>query len=91
MLALDDFAALSQSKEIIEKMKKLETESVEYQHQAPLTDSIPFYISTEKVFEMINISGTVGAPRESYCPRKLIVPKLILFYSCTIVYPTSVK
>ncbi len=60
VLTLDDFAALSQSKNIIEKMKKLEIENNEYCHQTRLTDSVPFHISNQKLFEMINTSGTVG-------------------------------
>jgi hypothetical protein len=70
ILTFDDFAALSQSKTIIEKMKKLETETAEYHQQAQLIDSIPFHISSQTLLEMINGLGTVGVPRESLCPCK---------------------
>ena len=65
VLTLDDFAALSQMNTLIEKMKKLETENNEYRHQPHLIDSVPFDISSQTLFEMINASGTVGTPRES--------------------------
>ncbi len=64
VLTLDDFAALSQSNTIVEKMKKLETENNEYHHQTQLIDSVPFRIFNQTLLEMINTSGTVGAPRE---------------------------
>ncbi len=67
VLTLHDFAALSQSKTIIETMKKLETESVEYHQQAQLIDSIPFHISSQTLLDMISCSGTIGGPREFYC------------------------
>ncbi|CAF0963502.1 unnamed protein product [Rotaria sordida] len=60
ILTLNDFAALSQSKTIIDQMKKLEIESVEYHHQAHLTDSIPFHISIQILLEMIKTSGIIG-------------------------------
>ena len=75
VLTLNDFAALSQCKTIIEKMEKLETENVEYHQQAQLFGSIPFNISSQKLLEMINDLGTVGVPREF----------LLLFNICTIV------
>ncbi len=68
VLTLNDFAALSQSKAIIEKMENLEAESAEYHHQTHLTDSIPVYISTQKIFEMIGTLGTIGKLREACCP-----------------------
>jgi hypothetical protein len=64
VLTLDDFAALSQSNTIIEKIKKLETEINAYCNQTQLIDSVPFHISNQKLFEMINTSGTIEAPRE---------------------------
>jgi hypothetical protein len=85
VLTLNDFAALSQFKTIIEKIKKLETESVEYQQQAPLTDSIPFHIVRQTILEMVNTSGTVGRPRESLCFCKHIASKSTFFYRRTII------
>ncbi len=80
MLTLNDFAALSQSKMVIEKMKKLETETVEYYQQAQLLDSIPFHISSQTLLEMINGLGTVGVPRESLCPCKHTASQLNLIH-----------
>ncbi len=64
VLTLDDFAALSQSNTIIEKIKKLKTENNEYHHQTQLIDSVPFRMFNKTLLEMINTSGTVEAPRE---------------------------
>jgi hypothetical protein len=65
VLTLNDFAALSQSESIIEKMKKLETESVEYHQQPQLIDSISFHISSQTLLEMINALETVEVLRKS--------------------------
>ncbi|CAF3103381.1 unnamed protein product [Rotaria sp. Silwood2] len=62
VLTLNDFAALAQSKAIIEKMNNLEVESVEYQHQTQLTDSVQVDISIQKIFEMISTFGTIWKP-----------------------------
>ncbi len=66
VLTLNDFAALSQCKTIIEKSEKLETENIEYHQQTQLIGSIPFNISSQTLLEVINDLGTVGAPREFY-------------------------
>ncbi|CAF0797846.1 unnamed protein product [Rotaria sordida] len=71
ILTLNDFAALSQSKTIIDQMKKLEIESVEYHHQAHLTDSIPFHIAIQTLLEMIKTSGIIGEiPAPSFVQQK---------------------
>jgi hypothetical protein len=90
ILTLNDFAALSQSKTIIEKMKKLETESIdEYRQQGHLIDSIPFRISSQTLREIISTSGVVGAPRESLYRFKYIASKSTFFYSYTIICSTE--
>ncbi len=63
VLTLDDFAALSQSNTILEKMKKLKTENNEYRQQTKLIDSVPFHIFNQILLEIIDTLGTVGAPR----------------------------
>ena len=63
-LTLNEFAALSQSKTIIEKITKLRNESIEYQYLVYLTNSIPFDISTQNLLETINTVGNVGEIRE---------------------------
>ncbi|CAF3062988.1 unnamed protein product [Rotaria sp. Silwood2] len=60
ILTLNDFAALSRSKGIIDKMKKVENENVEHHHYDHLTDSISFHISIQTLLEMINTAGIVG-------------------------------
>jgi hypothetical protein len=67
VLTLDDFAALSRSKAIIEKMTNLEIESVDYHHQTQPTDSAPVDISAQKIFEMIDILGIICEPRKACC------------------------
>ncbi|CAF4243368.1 unnamed protein product [Rotaria sp. Silwood2] len=70
-LSLDDFAALSQSKVIMDKMKKLETESVEYHSQVHLTDAIPFRISIQTLLKIIDTSGILGEiPAPSFIQQK---------------------
>jgi hypothetical protein len=85
VLTLNDFAALSQSKTIIEKIKKLETEIVEYNQQAQLIDSISFHILSQTLPKMISDLGTVGEPRQSLCFCKHIVLKSTFFYRRTII------
>ncbi|CAF3532115.1 unnamed protein product, partial [Rotaria socialis] len=66
-LTLNDFAALAQSKVIIEKMNNLGVESVEYHHQIQLTDWVQVDIPTQKTFKMISTLGTIWKPREACC------------------------
>ncbi|CAF3661028.1 unnamed protein product [Rotaria sp. Silwood1] len=59
-LTLNDYAALTRSKAIIDKIKNLENENVEHYHCDHLVDSISFHISIQTLLEMIDTSGIVG-------------------------------
>lgn len=67
VLTFNDFATLSQSRTVIGKVEQLETENVEYHRQAQLIGTIPFNISSQRLFEMVDVLGTVGIPREFDC------------------------
>ena len=92
VLTLNDFAALSQSNIILQKLKKLEVENTEYHQQAPLIDTVPFSISSQTHIEMISTLGIVGGPpREFRFLFNRFVSKLIFLHSRTTVCPTKVQ
>ncbi|UJR26049.1 hypothetical protein I4U23_007395 [Adineta vaga] len=62
ILSLNDFIALTHSKNTIEKIKILEKEGVEYCNQIQLSNSLLFHISIQPIMEMIDTAGSIGLP-----------------------------